>query len=240
MSLFVDVPPTSLDASVAFWAEVSGSALGQAVGDDGEFLPLKQEGADACLWLQRTREGGPACHPDLYVEDVEAVAAEADELGACVAMRMDGLVVLESPGGLPFCLVRYRGQHRRPQPAGPKDARCLVDQVCIDIPSGRFDEEGHFWASLTGWEHTDPNPDDEFARLTRPDGIPYGVLLQRLDDEQPAVSAHLDLSCDDRDAVSGWHESLGAKVVERAEHWTVLRDPVGLVYCNTDRLPDSH
>ncbi len=63
------------------------------------------------------------------------------------------------------------------------------------------------------------------------------MLLQRLDDEQPAVSAHLDLSCEDRDAVSAWHASLGAEVVERTDGWTVMRDPVGLTYCNTGRRP---
>ena len=29
--------------------------------------------------------------------------------------RQDGLVVLRSPAGLPFCLVRWRGQERRPR-----------------------------------------------------------------------------------------------------------------------------
>lgn len=237
MSLFVDVPPASLDGSAAFWAKVSGGALGDPTGNDGEFFPLERDGADACLWLQRTLGGEPACHPDLYVEDEEAVAAQAVELGATITLRNGGLVVLASPGGLPFCLVRHRGQHRLPEPAGPRATRCLVDQICLDIPPDRFDEEGRFWASLTGWEHTDDDPDDEFARLTRPDGIPFAVLLQRLDDDQPAVSAHLDLSCEDRDAVASWHESLGAEIVERCEHWTVMRDPVGMTYCNTGRRP---
>jgi hypothetical protein len=237
MSLFVDVPSDALDASADFWGAVSGSVLGAAVGDDDEFFPLEREDTDACLWLQRTREGGPACHPDLYVGDEEAAAKEAMDLGARFTLRSEGLVVLTSPGGLPFCLVRYRGQHRRPDPSGPSGARCLVDQVCFDIPPDRFDDEGRFWASLTGWQHVDHDPDDEFARLVRPDDIPYAVLLQRLDDQQPAVSAHLDLSCEDRDTVSEWHESLGAEVVERSCHWTVMRDPVGMTYCNTGRRP---
>jgi glyoxalase superfamily protein len=237
MSLFVDVPPESVEASLAFWAEISGAVLGKPEGDDGEFLPLEREEADACLWLQRNREGGPTCHQDLYVEDEEAVAAHAVDLGASITLRSGGLVVLTSPGGMPFCLVRHRGQHRLPQPAGPEGARCLVDQICLDIPPDRFDGEGRFWASLTGWQLTDENPDDEFARLTRPERIPFAVLLQRLDDGQPAVSAHLDLSCEDRDAVASWHESLGAQVVERCEHWTVMRDPVGMTYCNTVRRP---
>ena len=237
MSLFIDVPPASLDASVAFWAEVSGTVRGAAIGNDGEFFPLEREGADACLWLQRTLDGGPACHPDLYVDDEEAIAQHAVALGASIALRSRGLVVLTSPGGLPFCLVRHRGQHRRPGPSGPQDARCHVDQICFDIPPDRFEDEGGFWASLTGWEHTDRDPDDEFARLTRPDEVPFAVLLQRLDDNQPAVTAHLDLSCEDRDAAAAWHESLGAEVVERTAAWTVMRDPVGLTYCNTRRRP---
>ena len=236
MSAFVDVPPPLLDASAAFWGEVSGSTLGEAVGDDDEFLPLEQDGADVCLWLQRTREGGPACHADLYVDDEEAVAREATRLGAATTLRSDGLVVLTSPGGLPFCLVRYRGQHRRPASSGPQGARCITDQLCFDIPPDRFEDEGRFWESLTGWEYTDEH-DDEFARLTRPEAIPYAVLLQRLDDDQAAVGAHLDLACEDRDAVSSWHESLGAEIVRPTEGWTVMRDPVGMTYCNTGRRP---
>ena len=63
------------------------------------------------------------------------------------------------------------------------------------------------------------------------------MLLQRLEDEQPSVTAHLDLSCDDRDAETSRQQALGADVVRRTDGWTVMRDPAGRHYCNTGRRP---
>jgi hypothetical protein len=176
-----------------------------------------------------------SCHPDLYVDDVADLAGRAVGLGATRLSTADGLVVLRSPGGLPFCLVSHRDQTDRPGPAGPPGERCVVDQICLDIPSGRFGEEGDFWSALTGWPRTGDS--DEFDRLTRPSHIPYAFLLQRLDDDPPAVTAHLDLACEDREAVTSRQEAQGAEVVRRTPGWTVMRDPAGLVYCNTGRAP---
>lgn len=239
VSAFLDVTPDVLDAEVAFWSAVTGSALGEPVGDDGEFRPLQPSGGDPCLWLQRIEEGPAGCHPDLYVDDVTAAADHAVGLGATQTLASDGLVVLRSPGQLPFCLVAHRGQSVRPEPVGPPGARAVVDQVCLDIPAATYDDECEFWATLTGWTHSAGEVDDEFTRLVRPQEIPYAFLLQRLDDEQPGVTAHLDLACEDRDAVAARHEACGADVVRRTPEWTVLRDPAGMVYCATVRRPGA-
>ncbi len=53
------------------------------------------------------------------------------------------------------------------------------------------------------------------------------------------MTAHLDLSCDDRDAGTERHRALGADVLRRTPEWTVLRDPTGRRYCVTDRTPGS-
>jgi hypothetical protein len=238
VSAFVDVTSDLVATSRSFWCAVTGSTPGPAAGDRAEFLPLEPAPGDPCLWLQRVDDGPPACHPDLYVDDVEAVADRAVGLGAIRTSTTDGLVVLRSPGRMPFCLVTHRGQAVRPQPVGPDGARSIVDQICLDIPAGRHEDECAFWAALTGWERGDPE-ESEFGRLVRPPGIPYAFLLQRLEDEQPAVSAHLDLACEDRDAVTRAHVGLGAEVVRRTSGWTVMRDPAGLVYCNTGRRPGA-
>jgi hypothetical protein len=217
---------------------VTGSATGPAAGDRGEFLPLEPGTGHPCLWLQRTDGGPVGCHPDLYVDDVEALADRAAGLGATLTSTSEGLVVLRSPGGMPFCLVTHRDQSTRPDPVGPAGARSVVDQVCLDIPPGRFEEECGFWSALTGWERRD-DPQSEFERLVRPAAVPYAFLLQRLDEEQPAVGAHLDLACEDREAVTRLHESYGAEVLRRTPGWTVLRDPAGMVYCNTGRRPGT-
>jgi hypothetical protein len=235
LSIFVDVSASHLEGSAAFWTAVTGSRLGTPVGDHEEFVPLDPPDGDPCVWLQRTRDDTSGCHPDLYVEDVAATAHRATSLGAVVSSRHDGLVVLRSPGGLPFCLVRWRGQDRRPGPVGDSDG--LVDQLCLDIPPRVYDDECRFWADLTGWELFDDEPRDEFRRLRRPLQVPHAFLLQRLDDDQPTASAHVDLSAGDRAGEIQRHVDLGAAVVEPTEHWTVMRDPVGLTYCITGRRP---
>src|SRR3954453_4487197 len=239
VSVFLDVPAELVDATVGYWSAVSGSSLGEAVGDHGEFLPLQPSPGDPCLWGQRIEAGRVSPHPGLYVADVEAVAEQAVDLGASVVGRYDGLVVLSSPGGLPFCLVRYRNQSARPEPVGDQGSRSLVDQICLDMPPGRFDSECAFWAELTGWELTDGEVEDEFRRLVRPAGIPYAFLLQRRDAEQPRVPAHGDLSCEDRDAETARHEALGGHEVRRTDGLTVMRDPAGVTYCNTAKGPGS-
>ncbi len=238
VSAFLDVSGGLIGPSRSFWSAVTATTPGPAVGDHDEFLPLLPASGDPCLWLQRLEDGPAACHPDLYVEDVQAVADHALRLGATRTSSADGLVVLRSPGRLPFCLVAHRGQSTRPAPVGPAGARSAVDQLCLDIPAGRYDEECDFWAALTGWERLDV-AESEFDRLARPSAIPYAFLLQRLDDEQPAVGAHLDLACEDRDAVIRVHEAYGAVVVRRTPGWTVMRDPAGMVYCNTGRRPGA-
>jgi hypothetical protein len=65
--------------------------------------------------------------------------------------------------------------------------------------------------------------------------MPLRLLLQRLDDEQYTVTAHLDLACEDRDTEAARHLGLGARPVRRTEHWTTLRDPAGRGYCLTRR-----
>jgi hypothetical protein len=238
VSAFIDVPVDQVAASRSFWCAVTDSTPGPAAGDHGEYLPLHPAHGHPCLWLQRIGEGPAACHVDLYVDDVEAVADRAVGLGATRTSTDDGLVVLRSPGGMPFCLVTHRDQSVRPDPVGPAGARSVVDQVCLDIPPGGYDAECDFWSTLTGWERRD-DPQSEFGRLVRPPAIPYAFLLQRLDDEQPAVGAHLDLACEDRDAVTRLHQTYGAEVVRRTSGWTVLRDPAGMTYCNTGRRPGA-
>ena len=237
VSVFLDTPPDLIEADVAYWTAVTASKVGEAMGDQREYLPLDPDVGDPCLWFQRIEEGPVASHPDLYVEDVVAQARRAVGLGTTQTRASDGLVVLSSPAGLPFCLVRHRGQCVRPEPVGTPGERSVVDQICLDIPPARFEDECRFWSALTGWQLMNEPPKDEFDRLRRPEGIPYAFLLQRLDDEQPVATAHLDLSADDRAAEIARHEALGAQVVRAARHWTVMRDPVGRVYCITARRP---
>jgi hypothetical protein len=119
----------------------------------------------------------------------------------------------------------------------PGGAQCLVDQLCIDIPGDRFDEECEFWANLTGWELRSSSVRREFKFLTRPAWSPLRLLLQRRDDADGPARAHLDFASDEVDGLVRQHETLGASVAGVFDHWTVMNDPAGHAYCITSRDP---
>ena len=65
----------------------------------------------------------------------------------------------------------------------------------------------------------------------------FGRSAERLDDEQPVVTGHVDLAADDVDAEVERHGVLGAREVRRTPHWVTLLDPAGRAYCVTRRKP---
>ncbi|MGC5345523.1 VOC family protein [Streptomyces sp. DT171] len=233
---FIDRPAPAVARATAFWSTVTGTHPSAPWGERGEFTTLEPEAADACLATQAV--GGPSgAHMDFAVEDPSAFTTRATTLGAAVVAGRPGLTVLRSPGGMPFCVVAWRGQRRRPPVfGGPGDGVARPDQVCVDVAPGAFDAEVGFWAALTGWESC-PGAGDGFHSLAPPAQLPVRLLVQRLDEDRPA-SGHLDLACSDPAAVRAWHEERGASFVADEEHWIVMRDPAGGVYCLTGRAPE--
>ena len=196
---------------------MTGYALSPSRGEDAEFATLLPPSGDAYLRVQRLGSGRPGVHVDLHAQ--------------CHAFD-----VRRSHGGLPYCLVPGE-ESVRPEPARHDDGnRSFVDQICIDIPPAVWDEECAFWAVLTGWELFQGGR-PEFRRLRKSAGQPLNILLQRLDDGEGPVRAHLDLATDDRAAEVTRHEQLGARAVAVREGWTVMRAPAGPVYCITGRAP---
>ena len=63
------------------------------------------------------------------------------------------------------------------------------------------------------------------------------MLFQRLDELTGPVRAHADIACVDRGTTLARHLAAGATVVAERQGWTVMADPVGRVYCLTDRSP---
>lgn len=237
VSAFLDFPPDGYDRGVEFWQGVTGYGISDRRGVDGEFATLVPPEGDDYLRVQRLGDGPGRVHLDLHVEDPNVGAETVVELGGQVLVRHElGYVVLRSPGGLVFCLVRHQAATRPPPATWPDGRRSVVDQVCLDLPPRLHDREVEFWQALTGWEHVS-SVEREFSRLEVPDSMPLKWLLQRLDDSGGPVTAHLDLACDDRDAEVARHEGLGATAVARHDWWTVMADPVGTTYCITRRKP---
>jgi len=237
LTAFLDTPQEHAERAEAFWCAVSGSVLSARRGAREEFATLLPGDGDAYLKAQvvvQTPPGG--LHLDVHTDDVRGLAAHAERLGASASYHELGYVVCGSPGGLTFCIVEHAGgavPSAQPWPTGSS----RVDQLCLDVPPSRWDDECAFWAAFTGWPVVPSTSYDEFARLGVPSGVALKVLLQRLGEEHPVVTGHLDVAADDRDAEVARHVGLGARLVRRHDAWTVLADPAGRAYCVTGRRP---
>jgi hypothetical protein len=238
VTAFLDLPEATHEAGADFWSAVTGYPRSPQRGEHDQFATLVPSGGQDYLRLQRVGDGGPRVHLDLSVDDLATAVDDACGLGAAVVDRpYDDVTILSSPGGFVFCLVPGQAGER-PEPADWPDGRTsYVDQVCLDIPPSRYDDELAFWAAVTGWQRRDPAPGSEFGRLTPGPEQPLQLLLQRLDDEQDRVTAHLDWAASDHEAELAAHVAAGAELEGRFEGWTVLRDPTGLTYCVTRRRP---
>lgn len=235
MWAFLETVEVNADASEAFWHSVTRTELSPRRGERGEFATLLPEGGDAWVKVQRVIQGG-GVHFDLDVDQpLPEAAAEALRLGATELARHDDVIVMRSPGGFTFCLTSWSnaGSPTTQNRIGEPD---LLDQICLDVPSDRYAAELDFWERLTGWPRR-AGALPEFTSLTRPDGIPVRLLFQRLGELAGTVSGHVDFACHDRAATRAAHVAAGATVVSEHEFWTVMRDPVGRIYCLTHRLP---
>jgi len=234
---FIDRPRERFHQAARFWARASGTALSPTRGEHDQFATFLPPRGDAYLKLQGVFEGGGA-HLDFAVARLAETTDQAIGLGATLGLREEGLAVLRSPAGQPFCLTDWDGQSQWPAPvATPSGALTRVDQVCLDLAPEAFAAESAFWSALTGWR-VRPTDEPEFSRLLTPARFPLRVLLQRRDEPGPAA-AHIDIACADVAAVHAWHEELGARYVARGRSWTVMRDPAGGVYCLTERSPEA-
>jgi hypothetical protein len=238
MTAFIDVPASGHAAAARFWCGVAGSRLSEPRGGTGQFATFLPADGDAYLRLQRIDAWRPGIHLDLHVDDVAELASYATSLGAAGSISDEGVFVMRSPGGLPFCIVSHGGERVRPSPVRSETGTdSVVDQVCLDITPARYAAELAFWAALTGWPARGTDA-PEFHRLDPPPHQPLRFLLQRLDSPSDArTTAHLDLACDSVPHETARHEALGAEVVAAHEGWTTMRDPAGARYCLTARAP---
>lgn len=233
----LDLPEAQSDVAVEFWRAVTRTEVSPWRGDRGQLATLLPAAGDP--WVKVQRVGGDGgVHVDLAVDvPLPEAAQRAVSLGAEVVNELDDVVVCRSPGGMAFCLTQ--GDPARPSRGEQvrRGSQSLLDQICLDMPRRRYAAEVAFWSAVTGWPVEPDGEEDEFERLAWPGGLPVRFLLQRLDDEDGPVRAHVDLAAADRPAEVARHVELGAVEVGPGRGWTVLRDPVGRTYCVTDRHP---
>ncbi|NNE95835.1 MAG: VOC family protein [Acidimicrobiales bacterium] len=232
----IDIPADRFTLAGDFWRKVSASGFGQVHPEHDEFTHLVRPDGDMHLELQRTNDDHLGVHLDLLVDDIDTTASRATELGARI-LSNPGHAVLESPGGVVFCLVSFSGESKRATAIELPSAHA-VDQICLDVPAEHFQDVVGFWSAFSGWE---PNPQvrDEFCSFAQPSLLPLRLLVQRLGPSDPSEGrAHVDISCGEGvEAVAARHADLGATIVESRRYWTVMNDPAGMPYCLTRRQP---
>lgn len=238
---FLDTPAAEFAEASHFWASITRTTRSPLRGESEQFLTLVPDEGASWVKMQAV-PGAGGMHLDLDSHDREAAVALAQEWGAMHAWTYRGVVVMRSPGGLTFCHTLAESRPDDP-PRLARDSHTVLDQICLDIPRESWEHECAFWSAMTG-RAIEPGNSASYARLLAPDAP--RILLQRLDEADGAVRAHLDLATNDRASESARHVGLGASVLAEHSGWSVLRAPgraghpsSGQVYCLTDRSPQT-
>ncbi len=239
LSAFLDFAADDFEDGCDFWRGVTGFELSPARGEDEEFATLVPPVGDDYLRVQRLASGPARIHLDLHVPDPRAAADAAITWGAEELADREEYVVLRSPGGLVFCFVTAPASTVPAALEWPGGYESMVYQVCLDLPVTSYDDELRFWANLLDArvELLEEVPEFSWLRMATP--MALDVLVQRLGRADGPTSVHLDVGSTDRAKEVARHVGLGAIVVGEYRFWTVLRDPVGMTYCITDRDPST-
>jgi len=106
--------------------------------------------------------------------------------------------------------------------------RSRIGVVLLDFPSDTHDAAQQFWAGAVGHEAESEDGDPDYALLGRLGTVK--LFTQRTGFGTPA-RVHLDIETDDVAAEVARLLALGAAVEAAHNHFTVLRDPGGIVFC---------
>jgi hypothetical protein len=106
--------------------------------------------------------------------------------------------------------------------------RVLLREVIVDVPSDTLAATQRFWAAALAGSVRRLAQFPEFAALDNPAALPH-VGFQ--DIGAGTARFHLDIETDDIEAEVERLSRLGAVVEQRKEHWVVMRDPAGLLFC---------
>jgi hypothetical protein len=238
---FIDVPAQIAGSVRTFWSDATGWPTAWPWEGHPELATFSPPSGTPGVSVQEA-DVTPRVHVDLYAQgDSSRLADHLIGLGATLVERHDWWTVLESPGGLPVCVIHQSSGEPPPGSAWPGGHHSRVVQVCLDIPDASWTAEVEFWEASLGWTPlADGRP--EFRDLEAPTTSPLRVLLQRLgpSDGSTTVRAHLDLGTDDLDSEVDRLVAAGASKPQQpldADGWVTLVDPGGMPFCVTVRRP---
>jgi hypothetical protein len=104
--IFIDHPPQSFEASVAFWAAATGRTPGSTDDPTDPYRSFGSFAGDVIIDVQRVGDTtAPRIHLDIATDDVDAEAQRLEQLGASRLQRFDRYWQMRDPGGLVFCVI---------------------------------------------------------------------------------------------------------------------------------------
>jgi Glyoxalase-like domain len=114
--------------------------------------------------------------------------------------------------------------------------KILLRTFVFDFAPEKHDAGLNFWQKALQADAERESGYEEYHELIHPAAV-GNYLTQQLGDGPSRV--HLDIESSDRDAEVNRLVGFGARVRERFEHWTVLEDPTGIVFCVVSPQSDS-
>jgi len=105
--------------------------------------------------------------------------------------------------------------------------RSRLNVVVVDIDEPDHDKGLAFWTTALGAKATQVKEYPEYHSISGP-GVPMGFLVQRIGGPS---RMHLDIWTDNVQAEVARLEAAGAERVEFIDHWQVMRDPAGMLFC---------
>ncbi len=217
--------------AAAFYADLAGWKIAREQADwitldtaDGKQVAF-QLAPDHIPPMWPGQERPQQFHLDLQIEDYQAAAGRAVELGATRLAEGESWITLADPAGHPFDLCKQDG-------AGPA---MNLFAVTIDTPDASA--LARFYADLMGMEVSYHGP--EGALIT---GQGDSVMFQQIADYTPPrwpdpaapQQAHLDIMVGDLDAGEARALELGATRLNGGEEtFRVFADPHGHPFCLT-------
>ena len=232
-ALLIDVPGSSFDAAVAFWAaalSADADALPGMPGGGDVYVTLRGATAVTDVLLQRLGDDEPPrLHLDVAVPDRAAAVARAESLGGSVRQREDRWDVLVDPAGLPLC-VGFEDPDD-PQVARRRSDRGHLEGVRLEVAPPALDTEVAFWSALLG---AAPAPEGASQALRGARAVGGGAVGLVVSPGPPgpagpAVVPHVraELTSPDVGAEVERLRELGAVHVAAAGDGVTLADPAG-------------
>ena len=206
----------------------------EVVRDVGDWITIRAADGQEVAFQKAPNHVGPRwpgqelpqqLHLDFLVEDHEAAATRAEELGATRLADGPTWITLADPAGHPFDLCQREGV----------GSSVTLFAVTLDAPDALG--LARFYAALLGMEVTYEGP--EGALIS---GAGKSVMFQQVDrytpprwpDPSAPQQGHLDIHVDDLDAGEARALELGAtRLPNEEKHFRVFADPAGHPFCLT-------